>query len=102
MGKKIPKTSGLEWLQHSFTAFNGTEYGDRSSPRNFVNSYITYKQWKKKPEAVKLATEHYAVLIPLAEHLIENSEGAGKPSSSKGLEKFNNYKLKQGSIWEYL
>lgn len=87
-----PKTTGLEWLCHSFTAFNGTGYQNMNTPEEFVQSYIDYKLWKNKKEAVRLAEEYNEELYNLACHLIENSSGAGREPSKKGLEKFNKFK----------
>lgn len=86
--KKKYKTEGLEWLEHSFTAFNGSGYADIESPEDFVDSYIDYNKWKKRFEAVKLATQYYAVLLNLAEHFIDVSEGASHVPSDKNLAKF--------------
>jgi hypothetical protein len=92
MSKGKPKTEGYIWLEHSFTAFNGSGYGDRDTPTAFVESYIQYKQWKKDTSAVKLAISFYTPLLTLAEYLIENSDGAGREVSPKNFEKFNKFK----------
>lgn len=92
MSREKPKTEGYIWLEHSFTAFNGSGYGDRDTPTAFVESYIQYKQWKKDTNAVKLANSFYTPLLTLAEYLIENSDGAGREVSPKNLKKFNKFK----------
>lgn len=88
-----PRTNGLTWLEHSFNAFNGTSYADRTSPKAFVESYIAYNLWKKRWQAVQLANEFYQPLLTLAEYLIENSAGSGHPPSQKGLAKFNKFRV---------
>lgn len=85
--KRQPKTEGYTWLEHSFTAFNGSGYGDRSSPEGFVDSYVDYKLWKKQSQAVELAKQYYQPLLMLAEHLIDNS-APGRTPSIKGYNKF--------------
>ena len=86
--KKQPKTTGFEWLEHSFTAFNGSGYADRTNPRTFVDSYIAYSKFRKRPQGAELAEKYYEILLTLAERLIENSAGASKVTSDKGLAKF--------------
>ena len=91
---KQPKTDGYIWLEHSFNAFNGTQYPDRSSSEAFVESYCAYKKWKNDTKAVKLVDEYYGILIVLASSLLETSSGMGsghKPSP-KLYEKFLNFK----------
>lgn len=83
-----PKTNGLEWLQHSINAFNGTGYANRETPEQFIDSYIQYKTWKNKQEAVQLAIKYYQAVLPLAQYLIENSVVDRIPSD-KNLAKFN-------------
>ena len=97
MSRGKPKTQGLEWLCHSFTAFNGTGYQNMDTPEEFVQSYIDYKLWKNKKEAVRLAEEYNEELYNLACHLIENSSGAGREPSKKGLIKFNTFKKQRES-----
>lgn len=92
--KSTPKTEGLTWLEHSFIAFNGSGYRDAISPERFVDSYILYNKWKKRLDAAELATRYYKALLPLAEHLIEISEGANKVTSQKNLTKFHDYATK--------
>lgn len=93
--KKAPKTHGLTWLEHSLTAFNGSGYADRTNPEKYVDSYIIYKLWKRKPEAAELARQYYQVLLPLAEHFIATSEGAGKgfTPSARQHARFEAFKL---------
>lgn len=88
---KKPKTTGLEWLQYSFTAFNGSGYANYDSPEEFVESYIAYKGWKNKQDAVKLAKENYGYLLTIADYLIANSDGAGILPSEKQMQKFQRY-----------
>ncbi len=66
-----PKTTGLRWLELSIVSFNGSGYANRDSAEAYLESYIKYKQWKRKPEAVKLAEQYYHSVLPLAEHLLE-------------------------------
>lgn len=89
---KTYKTKGMQWLYHSFTAFNGSGYGDMSTPENFVLSYIAYNTWKKRQHAVDLAIEYNEGLYNLAQHLIENSDGPGKTPSKKQWDKFVEFK----------
>lgn len=91
MVKKKAKTEGLEWVQHSLTAFNGSGYADMSTPETFLESYVTYKRWKKRPDAVELANMYWNSLLPLAEHLIELGNGPTAPRSVKGYKKFNTF-----------
>jgi hypothetical protein len=88
---KEPKTTGLEWLCFSFNAFNGSGYANYDTPEEFVQSYIDYCGWKKRTEAVALATEYYQELYDLACHLIENSSGASVVPSEKQMRKFQIY-----------
>lgn len=81
-------TEGLEWLQYSFTAFNGSGYADRSSSKAFVDSYIDYSDWKHRQKGSELAKEYYGVLLELADHLIKNSKGAGITPTDKNMAKF--------------
>lgn len=96
MRKRVPKTSGLTWVEHSLTAFNGSGYADRTDSRKYLDSYIDYNSWKKRTEAVRLAKEFYVPLLSLAEHLIETSHPTKQPSV-KGWSKFEKYK-KRGAI----
>lgn len=86
------KTKGLEWLLLSFAAFNGSGYGDMSTPESFVLSYITYNAWKKRQEAVELAKEHSEELYNLASHLIETSHGASVTPNEKNMRKYLEFK----------
>jgi hypothetical protein len=86
------KTQGLEWLLLSFAAFNGSGYGDMSTPENFVLSYIAYNTWKNRQEAVRLATEYVEELYKLADHLIETSNGASHKPNEKQWNKFIKFK----------
>ncbi len=88
---KQPKTTGLEWLQHSFSAFNGSGYANYDSPEEFVQSYINYCGWKKRTEAVSLAHQYNQVLYDLACHLIDHSSGASVEPSEKQMRKFQIY-----------
>lgn len=89
---KRPKTSGLEWLQHSITAFNGSGYASRESGEAFMETYMRYKTWRNQPDAVELAKDYYNAVLPLAQYLVENSEVDRVPSQ-KNLEKFNRVKI---------
>lgn len=86
------KTSGLQWLALSFASFNGSGYGDMSTPEEFVQSYTDYKSWKGDTEAVRLAEEYGEELYNMAHHIIHTSHGAGMTPSPKQLAKFNEYK----------
>lgn len=86
------KTEGLTWLEHSIVAFNGSGYADRLSPESFINSYIDYNRWKKRPQGVSLGNQFYQSVLPLAEYLIETSAGPGKFTSQKRLDKFRDFR----------
>lgn len=89
MKKRVVKTTGLTWLEHSLTAFNGSGYADMSSGEAFLESYIDYKTWKHKYEAVELAKQFYEPALALTTHLVETSEGASHEPSEKNMNKFN-------------
>ena len=77
MSRKRPaKTEGFTWLEHSINAFNGSGYRDDASAEDFIESYINYKKWKKQETAVQLAQTYYYAVLPLAEHLVNQSAGA--------------------------
>lgn len=88
MKKRKPKTSGLEWLQHSIVAFNGSGYADRESAKAFMSSYIQYNAWKNRYEAVKLANDYYHSVLPLAEHLLPAISETTHKASKKNYQKF--------------
>lgn len=90
-----PKTTGLEWLQHSMVAFNGSGYADRDSGEGFLKSYRQYNSWKKREDAVVLVDTFYHAVLPLAQHLVDNSDGPGRPPSQKSLRKFNEFRGEQ-------
>lgn len=91
--RKQPKTQGLEWVQHSLNAFNGSGYADRDSAELFLASYIDYNRWRKRPEACHLADEYYQALLPLAQHLLDTSLGPSHIPQAKNLAKFQQSKL---------
>jgi len=86
------KTQGLQYLANSFAAFNGSGYGDMSTPEEYVQSYVDYNKWKNRKELVSLAEQYDEELYNLASHLIEKSHGAGRTASGKGMAKFNNFR----------
>jgi hypothetical protein len=92
--QKKPKTEGYEWLEYSFTAFNGSGYEDRSSPVNFVESYIIYNRWKERHEAISLTNKYYIPLLNLAQSLIDNSLGSQRIPSEKRWKNFTDFKNK--------
>ena len=90
--KRPPKTEGLTWLEHSLNAFNGSGYRDDTSPEMFMDSYIDYKHWKKRTEAAQLAITYYHAVLPLAKHLIEQSDGASTSPNLKNWTKWQKFK----------
>lgn len=84
---KKPKTSGALWLYHSMAAFNGSGYADKSSPEDYVNSYILYKAWKNKKDAVEIAKQYPIEAMTYAEGLM-GANDAGRSPSDKNLTKF--------------
>ncbi len=93
---KKPKTEDLEWLIHSINAFNGSGYADMNSAEDFLDSYIMYKAWSKKPEAVMLAQRHRENVLLTIEGLIERSYGAGRKPSVNALKSFQAFKDNAG------
>ncbi len=85
---KIPKTQGLEWLTLSIIAFNGSGYADRETGVDFLDSYIAYKQWKNKPEAVRLANQYYNTVLPLCEGLLPAIYETSHKASEKNYQKY--------------
>lgn len=85
---KQPKTEGLEWLQHSVVAFNGSGYADRGGAEAFLDSYIDYNAWKNRPEAVRLAKNYYYAVLPLAEKLAPAIHETTHKPSLKNYKKF--------------
>ena len=69
MKKRTPKTTGLQFLYLSMASFNGTKYADKTSPEEFVTSYIKYKQKKKLNKDADLAIANYKTALELVEHL---------------------------------
>ena len=88
---KKPKTSGLDWLGYSIAAFNGSGYADRSTAESFVDSYIAYKLWKKKPEQAQLAKQYYSVAVDIAQSYVDRIY-AGHVPSDKNLQRFHDFK----------
>ena len=87
---KPPKTEGVDWLGYSLVAFNGSGYADRNSPEDFVKSYIAYNIWKKRDNAVLLATRHQEVAEIVAESLLKGT-GPGQTPSSYRLRQFSEF-----------
>lgn len=83
-----PKTEGYVWLEHSITAFNGSGYADRDSPEAFLDSYIDYKKWKRRPQGVQLANQFYEIALTLCQYLIDESPGPSHQPSAKNYDKF--------------
>jgi hypothetical protein len=67
--RKTPKTTGLEWLEHSIANFNGTRYCDRSSDTAFLASYCAYKTSKLDADAILLAQKYHNAILPLCAEL---------------------------------
>ena len=91
MGRRTPKTTGLEWLYHSMTAFNGSGYADKSSAEDYYSSYICYKAWRKDEQAVKLVRQYQIEAMTIAEKMLQAND-AGRQPNQKSLDKFNNFK----------
>ena len=91
MSKRMPKTTGTEWLYLSMASFNGSGYADKSSPENYYKSYIMYKAWKKQPLGVGSAKLYKAEAMVFAETLCEANEPGITPSK-KNMEKFLAFK----------
>ena len=89
--KKQPTTSGSEWLFHSMSAFNGSGFADKTSPQNYVESYLFYNAWKKRPHAVELCKKFEVEALTFAEKLCE-ARPAGKFTSQKKLQEFEAFK----------
>ena len=83
---KTYKTTGLNWLELSIISFNGSGYANRTNAEAFIQSYIDYKDWKRKPEAVKLANKYYHSVLPLAEHLLPSQPN--HVANAKNYQKF--------------
>lgn len=80
MSKRSPKTTGTEWLYLSMASFNGSGYADKSSPDNYLQSYVMYKAWKKQSHAV-LTTKQYPVeALYYAEQLCQANDAGHTPS----------------------
>jgi hypothetical protein len=94
--KKQHATEGLEFIQHSLMAFNGSGYADMSSGTAFMDSFRYYVAWKHRFEHVKLIDDYYTPLLTLAEHIVETSEGAGRTPSQRSLDKFQEFRSKVG------
>lgn len=90
--KRKAKTEGLEWLIFSLTAFNGSGYADMNSPEDFLDSYIAYKDMRRKSQAVVLAHRHRDEVLPMIADLLEHTYGAGRLPSEKSLAKFQAYR----------
>lgn len=90
MSKRSPKTTGLEWLYHSMTAFNGSGYADKVTPENYIASYVAYKKWKKQLEAVVLVKQNPAAAYEWACWLI-TARDAGHTPTLKNLAIFSRY-----------
>ena len=84
---KKPKTSGYQWLEHSISAFNGTRYCNRTDGESFLESYIGYNQLLGREHAVKLANQHWKLILPLCEDLAEREYQTRKMITPK-QEKF--------------
>ena len=80
MGKRTPKTTGAEWLYLSMASFNGSGYADKSSPEAYVKSYMLYKAWKKKSEAVNLVRKMSLEALGYAEKLVQANEPGHQPT----------------------
>lgn len=90
MSKRTPKTDGVEWLYHSMTAFNGSGYADKATPENYLASYIAYKKWKKRPDAVELVNQNLELAFELSCKLVF-ARDAGHTPSDRNLTKFSFY-----------
>lgn len=90
MSKRKPKTFGTEWLYLSMASFNGSGYADKTSPKAYYQSYITYKSWKKDKKAVQLAKLHEIEALYFSDKLCQAAE-AGHVPSEKAKKKFEAY-----------
>jgi hypothetical protein len=90
--KKEPKTQGLQWLEFSIIAFNGSGYADRESADHFLDSYIDYKKWKGKPDEAQLAVENYHTVLPLAEYLLDRVYATSHKPNAANYASFLNYR----------
>lgn len=95
MSKRKPKTEGTEWLALSMASFNGSGYADKSSPEAYVSSYMLYKAWKNKKEAVAAVKRHEIEALSFAEQLVHAAD-AGHTPSDKNLAKFEAFKIRAG------
>jgi len=97
MSKRIPKTSGTEWLYLSMASFNGSGYADKSSPENYYESYLHYKAWRREKDAVRAAKQFKAEGLAFAEHLVKARE-AGHIPSEKRLKSFQAFRERMGLL----
>lgn len=68
-------------------SFNGSGYADMNSAEDYLESYITYKTMKHKPEAVTLAQRYRDVVLPTIQDLLDKTLGAGRQPSPKTMAK---------------
>jgi hypothetical protein len=86
-----PKTSGIEFLQHSLGSFNGSGYADMRSATTFLDSYIAYKRWDGRNDIADLAAANREKLEPFIAGVIERTHGAGRRPSQKALSRFSEF-----------
>jgi hypothetical protein len=97
MSKRIPKTTGTEWLYLSMASFNGSGYADKGSAEGYVYSYRLFKAWKKKKEAIEILDKFPVEAMSYAEKLIQANE-AGMTPSDKNLAKFEAFCERAGLL----
>ena len=88
---RTPKTTGLQWLEHSIAAINGTRYATRNQGGEvYLSGYIAYKTAKKKDKAVQLAHQYWHAILPLCEEFA-NREYEPRPEPEPATDKQLNY-----------
>lgn len=97
MSKRKPKTHGLEWLYLSMASFNGSGYADKTSAKNYLESYIVYKAWKRHPEAIRLAKFHALEALEFADKLYQANEPGHIPGH-KQWASYQAFKSRAGSL----
>jgi hypothetical protein len=80
-----------DWLEASLTAFNGSGYADRRSAGQFMDSYLAYQQWKKRPYGITIADKYWGAGLTVAVTLINNSDGPSRVPTYRKLSEFAKY-----------
>ena len=97
MSRKYPKTDGLEWLALSLASFNGSGYADMYSPEDFLESYIAYNLWRKRPQGVRMVQIFRDEALNMIRHLLRTTYGAGRIPSQQSLAKFQAFRKQHQS-----